>query len=63
VQASIERHRWRQGFFIKSIKGFFEQIVRVMEVTSLDVRVHALSQLGLMDFQVHFLTVLFILAF
>jgi hypothetical protein len=66
VQASIGRHRWRRGFFsffIKGIEGFFEQLVRVMEVTFLYVRVHALYQLGLMYFQVNFLSLLFILAF
>ena len=39
--------------FVKGIKGFFEQFVRIMEVAGLDVRVDAFYQLRLMDFKVH----------
>jgi hypothetical protein len=36
---------------VKSIKSFFEQLVGIMEMTGLNVRVHALYQIWLMDFK------------
>jgi hypothetical protein len=46
---------WRRGgfLFLKSIKGFFEKVVHVVELAALNLFPDALFKLWVMDFDVH----------
>jgi hypothetical protein len=44
--------------FIGSIERLFQQFIHSVEMTALDLRVHALDQLWLVDFNVHDQTLL-----